>query len=220
MKKSSTISSIPANGRALELAAIEDDPSLRTLRPQTGLLSRLGGWMKTRRLARSSGRRLRVAETVSLGEKRFVAVVQVDGRHFLLAGGPTNIALLAQLDPKDDFEDVLRKTMTVPPKPKAKRKQSRSGIPPQRSNSSQLSSEINVIQKKTSINDAGPKPKQAGKRSAFPRVPANVPLASPLNGTEPLGDLLNKSMPAVDPLAKAALRPNGRHAPGQTEEFA
>ena len=54
-----------------------------------------------------------MAETVSLGEKRFVAVVQVDGRHFLLAGGPTNIVLLAQLDAKDAFEDVLKKTLTV-----------------------------------------------------------------------------------------------------------
>jgi flagellar biogenesis protein FliO len=63
-----------------------------------------------------------VAETVSLGEKRFVAVVQVDGRHFLLAGGPTNIALLAQLDTNEPFEDVLKKTMTVPAKHPAKRK--------------------------------------------------------------------------------------------------
>ena len=55
-----------------------------------------------------------MAETVSLGEKRFVAVVQVDGRHFLLAGGPTNIALLAQLDTKEAFEDVLKKTLTIP----------------------------------------------------------------------------------------------------------
>ncbi len=63
-----------------------------------------------------------MAETVSLGEKRFVAVVQVDGRHFLLAGGPTNIALLAQLDPNEPFEDVLKKTMTVPTKQPVKRK--------------------------------------------------------------------------------------------------
>ncbi len=63
-----------------------------------------------------------MAETVSLGEKRFVAVVQVDGRHFLLAGGPTNIVLLAQLDAKEAFEDVLKKTLTVPAKQVAKRK--------------------------------------------------------------------------------------------------
>ena len=55
-----------------------------------------------------------MAETVSLGEKRFVAVVQVDGRHFLLAGGPSNIVLLAQLDAKDAFEDVLKNTLTDP----------------------------------------------------------------------------------------------------------
>ena len=84
--------------------------SLSTLRSQTGLLSRAWRWMQARQVERSSDRRLRVAETVSLGEKRFVAVVQVDGRHFLLAGGPANIALLAQLDTNEPFEDVLKKT--------------------------------------------------------------------------------------------------------------
>ena len=68
-----------------------------------------------------------MAETVSLGEKRFVAVVQVDGRHFLVAGGPTNIALLAQLDANEPFEDVLKKTMTVPGKQTAKRKRPANG---------------------------------------------------------------------------------------------
>jgi flagellar biogenesis protein FliO len=92
---------------------------LSALRPPTGLLSRAWEWMQERQRARSNTRRLRVAETVSLGDKRFVAVVEVDGRHFLLAGGPTNIVLLAQLDNKEPFEAVLRKTM----KPPAKRKQ-------------------------------------------------------------------------------------------------
>jgi flagellar biogenesis protein FliO len=87
------------------------------------LVSRAWDWIQTRRFARPSTRRLRVAETVSLGEKRFVAVVQVDGRHFLLAGGPTNIALLAQLDDQEPFEEVLKKTMTVPAKRPANTRQ-------------------------------------------------------------------------------------------------
>jgi flagellar biogenesis protein FliO len=109
-------------GTTLSLPVLTDDADLRTLHSQTGLLARLRQWLQARRVERSSDRRLRVAETVSLGEKRFVAVVQVDGRHFLLAGGPTNIALLAQLDPNEPFEDVLKKTMTVPTKQPAKRK--------------------------------------------------------------------------------------------------
>ncbi len=111
-----------AKATTLSLPVLADDTELSTLRSQTGLLSRLRRWVQARRVERSSDRRLRVAETVSLGEKRFVAVVQVDGRHFLLAGGPTNIALLAQLDPNEPFEDVLKKTMTVPAKRPAKRK--------------------------------------------------------------------------------------------------
>jgi flagellar biogenesis protein FliO len=112
----------PAKATTLSLPVLTDDPELSTLRSQTGLISRLRRWLQARRVERSGDRRLRVAETVSLGEKRFVAVVQVDGRHFLLAGGPTNIALLAQLDANEPFEDVLKKTMTVPPKQPAKRK--------------------------------------------------------------------------------------------------
>jgi flagellar biogenesis protein FliO len=110
----------PAKGTTLSLPVLSGDVELTSLRSQTGLLSRLRQWVQARRVDRSSDKRLRVAEIVSLGEKRFVAVVQVDGRHFLLAGGPTNIALLAQLDSNVPFEDVLKKTMTVPTKQAAK----------------------------------------------------------------------------------------------------
>lgn len=49
-------------------------------------------------LARRAPRRLTVAETLSLGEKRFVSIVYVDGEQFLLGGGPSNIVLLAKLE--------------------------------------------------------------------------------------------------------------------------
>ena len=39
-----------------------------------------------------------MAATVSLGEKRFVAVIQIDGLQFLIGGGASNVALLAQLE--------------------------------------------------------------------------------------------------------------------------
>ena len=42
-------------------------------------------------------RRLRVSETVSLGEKRFVSIVEVDGTSFLIGGGSGNVSLLTQL---------------------------------------------------------------------------------------------------------------------------
>ena len=109
----------PAGTLSTTLAAnpvLAEGESLRAFETSPGLLSRAWRWLRSYGIGQSSGRRLRVAETVSLGEKRFVAVVEVDGRHFLLAGGPANIALLAHLKEDDDFEDVLKKTMTVPEK--------------------------------------------------------------------------------------------------------
>jgi flagellar biogenesis protein FliO len=54
-----------------------------------------------------------VAASVSLGDKRFIAVVQVDGLQFLIGGGATNVALLAQLKGKESFEDLLKETLSV-----------------------------------------------------------------------------------------------------------
>jgi flagellar biogenesis protein FliO len=58
-------------------------------------------------------RRLRVAETVSLGEKRFVSILQVDGEQFLVGGSSSNVVLLAKLEAKAEaaeessFESVF-----------------------------------------------------------------------------------------------------------------
>lgn len=53
-------------------------------------------------LTRGVSRRLRIAETISLGEKRFISILQVDGEQFLLGGSPSNIVLLAKLEGKPD----------------------------------------------------------------------------------------------------------------------
>jgi flagellar biogenesis protein FliO len=141
---------------------------------------------------------LRVAETVSLGEKRFVAVVQVDGRHFLLAGGPTNIALLAQLDANDDFGNVLKKTL-------ASRKQPSKRRPPA------LASDRSTIASQTHFNGnesstelpektTGPNKKstkRTRKQKALAEQRAHAPL-SQLNGTEEFGDALKNAMTATD----------------------
>ena len=152
-----------------------------------------GDGYKPGRCVRSNTRRLRVAETVSLGEKRFVAVVQVDGRHFLLAGGPTNIALLAQLDTKDAFEDVLKKTLTAPRKQAAKRK---------RPASFAMQAQVN---RTNSVEDAPQKAatarikqpaKRVSKQNAFGQRPASAPPVTRPNGTENFGDVLQKTMSA------------------------
>jgi len=46
----------------------------------------------------STPKRLRVLETVGLGDKRLVAVIQADGRRFLIGGGPSGVSLLTALD--------------------------------------------------------------------------------------------------------------------------
>ncbi len=57
---------------------------------------------------RSAPKRLRVLETVTLGDKRLVAVIQAEGRRFLVGGGPSGVSLLTALDqmqkPLNDFE--------------------------------------------------------------------------------------------------------------------
>lgn len=56
----------------------------------------------------STAKRLRVAETVSLGEKQFVAILNVDGCDFLIGGGASGIALLAHMQkPIEHSADVL-----------------------------------------------------------------------------------------------------------------
>lgn len=67
-------------------------------------------WTKTQMAARQKRKRLKVCESVSLGEKRFVAVIQVDGQQFLVGGAANSIAMLAQLEKQGKFSDLLRES--------------------------------------------------------------------------------------------------------------
>ena len=53
-------------------------------------------------------KRMRVCESVSLGDKRFVAIVRVDAQNFLLGGSSANVSLLAKLNEADKFSTVLQ----------------------------------------------------------------------------------------------------------------
>ena len=185
MKSSHPNKSNPIAGHALPVPLLADEASLSTLRGHTGLLSRAWAWLRALQVTRSTTRRLRVAETVSLGEKRFVAVVQVDGRHFLLAGGPANIALLAQLDTQENFQEVLKKTLTTPSKQVARRKRTAKGA---------MRAQVNPTNNRedapqTAITD---RTKQRAKRSrrldAFPQGTTSTPLVTHLNGTKTVAD--------------------------------
>ncbi len=60
---------------------------------------------------RQNRKRLRVCESVPLGEKRFVAVIQVDDKQFLVGGASNSVSLLAQLDKPAEFSSVLHSRM-------------------------------------------------------------------------------------------------------------
>jgi flagellar biogenesis protein FliO len=202
---------------ALPLPVIADEACLSTLRSHTGLLSRAWGWMQARQVTRSSTRRLRVAEIVSLGEKRFVAVVQVDGRHFLLAGGPTNIVLLAQLDTKEAFGDVLKKTLTAPRKRVAKRK--RPANFPTQEQVNRTNSHEDMPQKTTA---AGGKQrvKPASKPTVFVQGPASAPVTNQLSGMEQFGDPLRKTMSAGNQPGNHVREQNSKSKTERTGYFA
>ena len=72
------------------------------------LLSKLWLWTRSRVKIQPRRKRLKVAETVSLGEKRFIAVVQVDGVEFLVGGAPNALSVLAHLETPKTFPEILR----------------------------------------------------------------------------------------------------------------
>ncbi|SEF62784.1 Flagellar biosynthesis protein, FliO [Bryocella elongata] len=75
-----------------------------------GILSSILGWLRARRAQSLQTSKLRVSETIQLGDKRFVSVVHVDGRRFLIGGSSTSVALLTQLDSAEaPFGEALRK---------------------------------------------------------------------------------------------------------------
>lgn len=65
---------------------------------------RLWRWAMAARAAQVSSRRMRVLETVQFGEKRFVAMLEVDGARYLIGGASAQIALLGKLDTPADVQ--------------------------------------------------------------------------------------------------------------------
>lgn len=69
-------------------------------------LRTLWSWIQ-RVQVRRARKRLRLCESVPLGEKRFVAVVQVDDREFLIAGASNSVSMLTELRTREDFSAIL-----------------------------------------------------------------------------------------------------------------
>jgi hypothetical protein len=64
-------------------------------------------WFQGRVKTEQKTRKLRVCESVQLGEKKFVALIQADGQRFLIGGTSGSITLLATLASSDDFRSLL-----------------------------------------------------------------------------------------------------------------
>jgi flagellar biogenesis protein FliO len=58
----------------------------------------LGLWERIKRLVRREPRRLRLCESLPLGERRFVAVVEFDAARFLVGGTASSLVLLSRLE--------------------------------------------------------------------------------------------------------------------------
>ena len=59
-------------------------------------------WSRLLRLGRRAPRRLRLCESLPLGERRFVAVVEFDASRFLLGGTPSSLVLLSRLEDESE----------------------------------------------------------------------------------------------------------------------
>jgi hypothetical protein len=98
-------------GKTAQFGGVTTRPANRSER-KAGTGSRLAGltrafsWLQSK-YAMTATKRLRVSETVSLGEKRFVALVTVEGREFLIGGGSAGVSLLAQLSNETKGADGL-----------------------------------------------------------------------------------------------------------------
>ena len=62
-----------------------------------GVIKNLWQWARSAVKARKD-RRLRVCETLSLGERRFLAVIEFDRQEFLVGGSGSSLTLLARLE--------------------------------------------------------------------------------------------------------------------------
>ena len=59
------------------------------------------------RAARPRHRQLRLAEVLSLGESRFVALVECDQRRFLIGSTPQSIRLLTEIRGRDSLHRLI-----------------------------------------------------------------------------------------------------------------
>jgi flagellar biogenesis protein FliO len=66
-----------------------------------------GLWQRVARLGRRAPRRLRLRESLPLGEHRFVAVIEFEGKRLLIGGTSSSLVLLTQLESANEEQPQL-----------------------------------------------------------------------------------------------------------------
>jgi flagellar biogenesis protein FliO len=165
------------------------------------------GWrsLRAQQAARSTSKRLRVAATVSLGEKRFIAVIQVDGREFLVGGGATNVALLAPLNARESFDDLLTGEMKLPDMVAARNQPARRAS----KKAAMPVAALAVAKKQPAKRVSKPTGKSGVKPTAIaskqPAKRADKPIAKPAETKAAIGK--QSAKPAGKPIAKKVIKP-------------
>jgi len=83
----------------------------RVLKHVLEFLSRAWQQLQQQQKRRLAGRSLRLEESISLGQKRSIAVIRLDNQRFLI-GVSSEISLLASLETETDFGKALMEAAT------------------------------------------------------------------------------------------------------------
>jgi flagellar biogenesis protein FliO len=86
------------------------EQSVQAEKPFGSMFAAILGRFRSLASSQRIARRLRVCETLSLGEKRSILVVEYDGHKFLLAATPQNISLLHCLKEDSAGKDSASRT--------------------------------------------------------------------------------------------------------------
>ena len=65
-------------------------------------------WFLGKVKVQASRKTLRLCENLPLGDKRFVAVIQVESERFLIGGAAGSVSLLTRLEQTQNFSDSLQ----------------------------------------------------------------------------------------------------------------
>ena len=102
MSTAPQIERLPAGDRAHSLSGVGDWMQALLIKTWSAFK-----WITHRVKVRQAHKSLRVCENVSLGDKRFVAVVQVDDERFLIGGSAGSVSLLSRLQEAKTFAAAL-----------------------------------------------------------------------------------------------------------------